>query len=92
MDSRRKSQTDLVQSDVAQVTDLLELAAGQTQRSEIPEDKVVVRTVGLELVVVLSEGVGDGARVFNHLGGVGLEGWVCSLLECDGDTGNGLCG
>lgn len=80
----------LVQGDVSGVTDLLDLGSGQTDRSEIPEDQVVLSSVGLELVAVLEENLGHGIGIGSDLLGVGLERWVGGLLEGDGDTGDGL--
>ena len=72
------------------VTDLLDLGSGQTQRTQVPEDQVVVGTISLELVFVAGQDLGDGSSVGNDLLSVCLEGGVGSLLECNGDTGNGL--
>jgi len=80
----------LVDGDVALVTDLLDLGSGQTQGSQVPENQVVVGTVSLELVLVAGQDLGDGSSVGNDLLGVNLEGGVGSLLEGNGDTGNGL--
>jgi hypothetical protein len=94
-DTRQRTVTGngvLVEGDVSGVTDLLDLGTGQTKRAEIPEDQVVLCTVGLQLVTVLEEDLGHGIGVGADLLGVGLEGRVGSLLEGDGDTGNGLDG
>ena len=72
------------------ITDLFDLGSGQTKRSEIPEDEVVLCSIGLELVAVLEEDLGHGDGVGSDLLGVGLERWVGSLLKRNGDTGNGL--
>lgn len=80
----------LVQGDVGGITDLLDLGSGQTDRSEIPEDQVVLSSIGLELVAVLEEDLGHGICVGSDLLGVGLKRWVGGLLEGDGDTGDGL--
>jgi hypothetical protein len=80
----------LVEGNVSGVTDLLNLGSGETKRSEIPEDQVVLGTVGLELVAVLEEDLGHGVGVGSDLLGVGLERGVGSLLEGDSNTGNGL--
>jgi hypothetical protein len=75
---------------VSLVTDLLDLASGQTQGPQVPEDQVVVGAICLELVVVARKDLGDGASVCDDLLGVGLESRVCGLLESNGDTGDGL--
>jgi hypothetical protein len=75
---------------VSGVTDLLNLGTGQTERSEIPKNKVVLCSVGLESVTVLEEDLGHGGSVGSDLLGVGLESGVSSLLEGNGDTGDGL--
>ena len=80
----------LVDGDVALVTDLLDLGSGQAQGSQVPKNQVVVGTVGLELVLVTGQDLGDGSGVGNDLLCVSLEGRVGSLLEGNGDTGNGL--
>jgi hypothetical protein len=80
----------LVDGDVCLVTDLLDLGTGQTQGSEIPKDQVVVRTVGLELVLVAEQNLGDGSGVGDNLLGVSLEGGVGSLLQRNRDTGDSL--
>lgn len=80
----------LVNGDVSFVTDLFNLGTGQAQGSQVPENQVVVGTVGLELVVVADQDLGDGPGVGDDLLGVSLEGGVGSLLQCDGDTGDGL--
>lgn len=80
----------LVEGDVSGVTDLLDLGSGKAKRSEIPEDQVVLGTVGLELVAVLKEDLGHGVGVGSDLLGVGFERGVGSLLEGNGNTGNGL--
>lgn len=80
----------LVDGDVAFITNLFNLGTGQSQRSQVPEDQVVVGTVSLELVFVAGQDLGNGSSVGNDLLSVCLEGGVGSLLECNGDTGNGL--
>jgi hypothetical protein len=72
------------------VTDLLDLGSGQTQRTQVPEDQVVVSSVGLELVFVTRQDLGDSSRVGNDLLGVSLESGVSGLLEGDSNTSNGL--
>ena len=80
----------LVERDAGQVADLLDLGAGQPERAQVPQVEMVVRAVGLELVALLDEGVGDGARVVDDGDGVLLELGLGRLLERDGDAGDGL--
>jgi hypothetical protein len=75
---------------VSGVTDLLNLGTGKTEWSKIPKDKVVLCSIGLELVAVLEEDLGHGGGVGSDLLGVGLESWLGSLLKGNSDTGNGL--
>lgn len=51
---------------------------------------MVVGTIGLELVFMAGQDLGDGSSVGNDLLSVSLEGGIGGLLECDGDTGDGL--
>lgn len=80
----------LVEGDVHGVTDLLDLGAGEADGAEIPEDEVVLCAVGLERVAVLEEDLSHGGGVGADSLGVVLEGGVGSLLEGNGDTGNGV--
>ena len=75
---------------MGQVADLLDLGTSEAKRTEIPEDNVVVGSLGLELVIVLHEGGGELARVGNDSGSVLLEGRGVDLLESNGNGGNGL--
>lgn len=76
---------------MAEIADLFDLATGQTKRSQVPEDKVIVRTLGLKLVVVLEQRLRDGTSVVDDSLSVSLESRVGGLLERDGDGGDGLC-
>lgn len=80
----------LVDGDVAFVANLFNLGSGQTQRSQVPKDQVVIGSIGLELVVVAGQDLGEGSGVGNDLLGVSLERGVGGLLESNGDTGNGV--
>jgi hypothetical protein len=80
----------LVERNVRQITDLLDLRAGQTERAEVPEDEVVVRAIGLKLVALGGELGSDGPAVGDDLGSVLLESGGSDLLEGDGDTGDGV--
>ena len=72
------------------VTDLLNLGAGEAERSEIPEDQVVLRSIRLKSVVVFEQHFGHSSGVDSDLLGVGLESGIGGLLQGDGDTSNGL--
>lgn len=78
----------LVHGDVSLVTNLLNLGTGKTERSEIPQDQVVVSSIGLELVVVREQNLGHSSGVGNNLLSVSLESRVSSLLEGNSDTGD----
>lgn len=71
-------------------THLLDLGAGEAERSEVPQDEVVVRALGLELVVALEQLRGDRLGVLDNLSRVLAEGGGGSLLERNSDTGDGL--
>jgi hypothetical protein len=51
---------------------------------------MVLCSIGLELVAVLEEDLGNGVGIGSDLLGVGLERWVGGLLEGNGNTGDGL--
>lgn len=80
----------LVEGDVGGITNLLNLGAGQTDRPEVPENQVVLSTVSLEPVTVFEQDGSHGSGVGADLLGVLLESGVGSLLEGDGDTGDGV--
>lgn len=80
----------LVEGDLSHVTDALDLGAGELKGTEIPEDQVVVRTVGLDLVAVANQLGGKGLGVGNDLLGIELELGAGSLLEGDGNGSNGV--
>lgn len=80
----------LVEGDVSSITNLLDLGAGQTNRPEVPEDQVVLSTVSLEPVTVLEQDGSHGSGVGPNLLGVLFESGIGSLLEGDGDTGDGV--
>lgn len=94
MERTVSSNSVLVDGDVSKVADLLNLGSSKTKRSEVPEDEVVVRSTGLELVVgsVLKEGGREGSGVVDDGAGVGPPGGRGNLLERDGDGGDGLIG
>lgn len=80
----------LVEGDLGNVADALDLGAGELEGAKIPEDQVVVRTVGLDLVAVADQVGGKGLRVGNDLLGIELELGAGGLLEGNGDGGNGV--
>ena len=75
-----------VDSNANDIADLLDLAASETSRAQIPEDEMVVRAICLELVPVLHELFCHRLGVCDHLPGIGLPGRRASLLESGGDT------
>ncbi len=79
-----------VDGDAHEIADLLDLAASEPDRAQIPEDKVVVSAASLQSVTVADERSGQGARVGNHLLSVFLELRLGRLEKCSGDAGNGL--
>lgn len=80
----------LVEGDRGHVADTLDLGTGQLVGAEIPEDQVVVRAIGDDLVSLLEQSGGKGLGVGNDLLGVQLELGAGSLLEGDGNTGNSV--
>ena len=80
----------LVEGDVSEIADLLNLGSGQSERSEIPEDEMVVGSGSLKLVVVREEDLGDSFGVGEDLGGIGSESGSVDLLEGDSNTSDGL--
>ncbi len=80
----------LVDRDADEVAELLELRAGEAERAQVPEDEVVVRARGLELVAALDELLAEGGRVRDDLLGVRLPGGLARLKEGSSDTGDGL--
>ena len=79
-----------VDGDADDVAELLELAAGQTKRTEVPEDKVVVRARSLELVALGDELLAEGLRVGDDLLGVRLPRRLSRLQEGGGNAGDGV--
>jgi len=77
---------------VEEIADLLDLGASEADRSEIPEDKVVVGALGLKLVALRDESLSEGLRVGDDLLGVLLPLGRRDLLEGSGDGGNSLGG
>lgn len=80
----------LVESDGGHVANTLDLGTGQLVGAEIPKDQVVVGAIGDDLVSLLEQGGGEGLGVGNDLLGVQLELGAGSLLEGDGNTGDGV--
>lgn len=80
----------LVDRDANNVAELLELAAGESQRAKIPENKVVIGTVGLQLVPVGNEFLTEGLRIGDDLLSICLPCGLSGLQESGGDTGNGV--
>jgi hypothetical protein len=84
------STTHLVQSDVSQIADLFDLAAGQLEGSEIPQVQMILSAIGLQLVAALDELLSQHLRVLDDLGSVRLEAGLGGLLQCHGDGSDGL--
>ena len=79
-----------VDGDADEVAELLELAAGQAQRTEIPENQVVIGTLGLQLVATGNELLAESLRVGDDLLRVRLPCWLRRLKESSSDAGNGI--
>jgi hypothetical protein len=62
-----------VDCDTEQVAHLLDLAAGQANRPEIPQNKVVIGTTSLEFVAVLDKDGCECLRVGDNLFCICLE-------------------
>ena len=79
-----------VDGNAQKVTDLLNLGASQTKRTEIPKDKVVVCAAGLQLVSILDELIRQSARVFDDLLRVGLPRRLGRLEKSSRNASNSL--
>lgn len=80
----------LVEGDMSEIANLLNLGSGQAERSEIPQDEMVIRSRSLQLVVVREQDFGDRLGVGEDLGRVVSECLRVDLLESNGDGGDGL--
>mmetsp|Transcript_12301 Transcript_12301/g.34211 ORF Transcript_12301/g.34211 Transcript_12301/m.34211 type:complete len:473 (+) Transcript_12301:227-1645(+) len=78
----------LVQSDVSQVGDELHLVPGETLRPQVPQNQVVLRAAGHEVVALGIQVLGEGDGVLLDVLNVGLEGGVLGLLERDAEGAN----
>ena len=87
---RLEARVRTVDGDAHEIADLLDLAASEPDRAQIPEDEVVVSATSLQSVAVADERCGQGARVGNHLLSVFLELRLGRLEKRGGDAGNGL--
>ena len=79
-----------VDGDPDEVTDLLNFGPSQLEWAKVPEHKVIVCSVCLELVPVLDELVRKCLGVFDHLSCVCLPGWVGGLQQRSRDTRDGI--
>ena len=79
-----------VDGDAYEVAELLELAARQAERAQVPEDEVVVRAGRLELLAARDELRAEGARVGDDLLRVRLPRGLARLEEGSRDTRDGL--
>jgi len=62
-----------VDRDAQQIAHLLDFAASQAERTEIPENKVVISTTGLEFVAVLDKRGTECLGIGDNLLGIRLE-------------------
>ena len=75
----------LVDGNAQEIADLLDLGAGEAEGPQVPENEMVVRSVGLELVTLLNEGVAESLGVGDDLLGVCLELGGSNLEEGSGN-------
>lgn len=81
-----------IDGDAKKVTHFLNLATGQSKRSEVPKNEVVVGTAGLELVPTLDEVAGESSGVGDDLTCVLLPLGLGNLEECCRDGSDRLQG
>lgn len=87
---RLKEQVRTVDGDAHEIADLLDLATGEPDRAQIPEDEVVVRAASLQSVTMADERSGQSACIGDDLLSVLLELRLGGLEKRGGDAGNGL--
>lgn len=80
----------LVDRDPDEIAELFELGAGEAERAKVPEDEVVVRAGGLELVTAGNELLAEGRGVRDDLLSVRLPGGLARLEESGSNAGDGL--
>lgn len=79
-----------VDGNAKKVTHFLDFATGQSKRSEVPKNEVVVGTIGLELVPTLNEVASKRSGVGNDLTCVLLPLGLGNLMECCRDGSDRL--
>lgn len=79
-----------VDGDTDDITDLFNLAASQTNRSQVPEDEMVIGSLGLKSVVVLAKLVGKYPRILDNLLRVLLEGGLGGEIKGGSNGSDGL--
>ena len=70
--SHIKSHGRTVDSNANEIANLLNLATSQASRAKIPEDQVVISTIGLQSVPMANKLLGEGLCVRNDLFSVRL--------------------
>lgn len=78
----------LVDRDADAFEDNFDLASRETERADVPEDKVVVSATSDEEVAELLEGLAEGDGILLDLGDVLSEGGRVGLEEGDSDGGD----
>lgn len=79
-----------VDGDSEQITNLLDLGTGQADWSQIPEDKMVVGALSLQLVSMANKHFTENASVRDDLLGICLPCWRGDLKERGSDGCNGI--
>jgi len=79
-----------VDSDAHEVADLLDLATSQADRTQIPQNQVVVCAASLQPVSMLDERRSKRTRVGDYLLSISLEFRLRDLQKGGGDGGNSL--
>ncbi len=79
-----------VNGDAHEIADLLDFAASQAERAQVPENEVVVGSASLEFVAMLREGSREGTGVEDNLLSIRLERGLSNLEESSGDSSNSL--
>jgi hypothetical protein len=76
-----QNRTRTIDSDPEEIADLFDLAPGQTYRTKVPKNKVVVGSLGLKLVSVTDKFCRQCASIRNDLLGVLFERGLSRLLQ-----------
>lgn len=86
----RRGRIRTVDGDPHKIADLLDLATGEAEVAQVPEDKVVVGAIGLKLVAVGDERLSERASVLDDLLRVLLELRLRRLKKGSRNTSDGL--